>query len=73
MVWARLADVFGSIKLRLTLAAIAALAIGVVLTTLLLVQRAERDTVAAGVGALLAARQSRCGSEREGRPPSGRQ
>ena len=45
MVWVRLADVFGSIKLRLTIAAIAALAVGVVLTTLLLVQRAERDMV----------------------------
>ncbi|TXC66556.1 hypothetical protein FSC37_14090 [Piscinibacter aquaticus] len=45
MAWARLTDIFGSIKLRLTLAAIAAMAIGVVLTTLLLVQRAERDMV----------------------------
>ncbi len=45
MVRFRIADVLGSIKLRLTLAAIAAMAVGVVLTTLLLVQRAERDLV----------------------------
>lgn len=45
MAWVRLPDVFGSIKLRLTLAAIAAMAVGVVLTSLLLVNRAERDLV----------------------------
>lgn len=45
MAWVRLTDVFGSIKLRLTLAAIAAMAVGVVLTSLLLVNRAERDLV----------------------------
>ncbi|MGD9832087.1 MAG: diguanylate cyclase [Piscinibacter sp.] len=45
MVWTRLTDALGSIKLRLTLASVVALAVGVVTTTLLLVQRAERDLV----------------------------
>jgi diguanylate cyclase len=40
--WAR-----GSLKLRITLAGIAALVLGIVLITLLLVNRAERDTLAA--------------------------
>ncbi len=39
----RIADALGSIKLRLTLAAIAALALGVALSTVLLVRQAERD------------------------------
>ncbi len=39
----RLADALGSIKLRLTLAGIAALAAGITLSTVLLVGKAERD------------------------------
>lgn len=43
----RLASALGSIKLRITLSAIAALALGVGLTTLVLVRQAERDTLMA--------------------------
>ncbi|WP_341889233.1 diguanylate cyclase [Variovorax sp. YR752] len=43
--WRRLAGAWASIKLRVTLSAIAAMAAGVLLTALLLVQRAERDTL----------------------------
>lgn len=39
----RISDALGSIKLRLTLAAIAAMATGVALSTVLLVRQAERD------------------------------
>jgi diguanylate cyclase (GGDEF)-like protein/PAS domain S-box-containing protein len=42
----RLARALASIKLRVTLSAIAAMAAGVLLTAVLLVQRAERDTLA---------------------------
>ncbi len=41
----RFSDALGSIKLRLTLAAVAALAIGVALTSVLLVGQAERDMI----------------------------
>lgn len=44
---ARLAAALGSIKLRITLCAIAALALGVGLTTVVLVRQAERDTLMA--------------------------
>lgn len=43
----RLASALGSIKLRITLSAIAALALGVGLTTIVLVRQAERDTLMA--------------------------
>jgi diguanylate cyclase len=42
----RVAAVFGSIKFRVTLATIAAMAIGVLLSTVMLVRQAERDTLA---------------------------
>jgi diguanylate cyclase (GGDEF)-like protein/PAS domain S-box-containing protein len=42
----RRSEIFGSIKLRITLAAIAALLLGVGLSTVLLVRQAERDTLA---------------------------
>ena len=42
----RLAAAFGSIKLRVTLSAIAAMAAGVLLTAVVLVDQAERDTLA---------------------------
>ena len=45
ILWRRLAGAFASIKLRVTLSAIAAMAAGVLLTAVLLVQRAERDTL----------------------------
>lgn len=41
-----LGHAFGSLKLRMTAAGVVALALGVFLTTLVLVQRAERDTLA---------------------------
>ncbi|WP_298829129.1 hypothetical protein [uncultured Piscinibacter sp.] len=41
----RLAAAFGSIKLRIMLSAIAAMAAGVLLTAMVLVERAERDTL----------------------------
>ena len=44
--WSRCARLFGSIKLRITLAAIAAMAAGVALATVVLVQRTERDMLA---------------------------
>lgn len=43
----RLGAAFASIKLRVTLAAIAAMALGVLLTAALLVRQAERDTLSA--------------------------
>ena len=42
----RVAAALGSIKLRITLSAIAAMALGVLLTAVTLVQQAERDTLA---------------------------
>jgi diguanylate cyclase len=45
ILWRRLAGALASIKLRVTLSAIAAMAAGVLLTAVLLVQRAERDTL----------------------------
>ena len=44
--WSRCARLFGSIKLRITLAAIAAMAAGVALATVVLVHRTERDMLA---------------------------
>ena len=41
----RVAAAFGSIKLRVTLSAIAAMALGVLLTALMLVRQAEHDTL----------------------------
>ncbi len=43
----KLARAFGSLKLRFTVGTVAALALGIGLTTVTLVQRTERDTLAA--------------------------